>query len=98
MGGRKVDAPKRRKMTQTAELHVHRIGIFEGIVASLGFLFVACFNATAAQDRRVRAGKFLTHMAFLVPALAALAVAFLTHVVVGCIMFAVTAYLWRELT
>jgi hypothetical protein len=65
---------------------------------SLGFLFIGCFNTTAAQDRRVNAGKFLTQMVFLVPALAALAVAFLTHLILGCMILAAAAYLWRELT
>jgi hypothetical protein len=72
--------------------------MIEGTLYSFGLLLIGCFNATAAQDSRVNAGPVITQMAFLVPGVAALAVAFATHVIVGFVVLAVGVYLWKELT
>ena len=61
--------------------------MLEGTLWSFGMLLVGCFNATAAQDRRVNAGKLITQVMYLVPAL-----------VLGVVVLGAGIYLWKELT
>lgn len=72
--------------------------MLEGTLWSFGMLLVGCFNATAAQDRRVNAGKLITQVMYLVPALAGVGVAFMTHLVLGVVVLGAGIYLWKELT
>jgi hypothetical protein len=72
--------------------------MLEGTLSSFGLLLLGCFNATAAQDRRVNAGKFVTQLMFVAPALAGVAVAFMTNGVLGAVILLTGAYLWKELT
>lgn len=61
-------------------------------------LLLGCFNATAAQDRRVNAGRVLTQAFFLLPVSLAIFVAFEAHILAGLVVIGIALYLWKELT
>jgi hypothetical protein len=72
--------------------------MFDAILWSFGLLFVGCFNATAAQDPRINAGKVFTQLMFWVPTAAALVTAAMAHIVLFVVVGVIAGYLWYELT